>query len=110
MPEKKSTRDDIVRDFTVSIEGDKFFFEVTYECRFSIHRYTINDGCWKMDIDWKSHEPISSWLTDANDSEWLWQYGDNKPTQIERFMEKYDHMLESELSRMATTFAERKGR
>lgn len=108
MPEKKSRHDEVLRDFTVSIEGDKFFFEVTYECKFIIHRYTVNDGCWKMDIDWDRSTPISSWLTDANDTEWLWQYGDNKPVQIERFMEKYEDQLQSLLNRKVINYAEQR--
>lgn len=106
MPEQKDKNEQVYRDFTVSIEGEKFFFEVTYECKFIIHRYTVNDGDWRMGIDWESHTPISSWLTDANDNEWLWQYGDNKPSQIERFMEKYDNQLRRELQNMVVNYAE----
>ena len=98
MIEKK---EHVKKDITVWVETDKVSFDATYECEYI---RTVGDGKpgrTDVDIKWISREPINVNMTDADDLEFTWHYGDNMPPFIEYALERYESLINDQLDNKA---------
>jgi len=85
------------KDITLTIDQDGIFLQATYEC--VIHRRKNSDGSgrtwWEPELQ---ATLIRADLTNKDDEEFEWFYGDPRPRAIDRAIELYEGKLEQLLA------------
>lgn len=86
----------MTKDFTVTLDKNNKFIEITYNCE--VTRTKEFDGSGRT---WWQHElkeatPVSAIISDNNDTETVWDISQEKPRELIKVLEDFhDHISES---------------
>jgi hypothetical protein len=91
----------MTKDFTVTIEKNNKFIEITYNCE--VTRTKQFDGSMRT---WWQHElkeatPVSAIISDNNDSETVWDISQEKPRELIKVLKEFHNQLSESLNEQA---------
>jgi hypothetical protein len=91
----------MTKDFTVTLEKNNRFIEITYFCE--VTRTKNSDGSGRT---WWQHElkeatPVSAIISDNNDSEVVWDISQEYPSELLKVLKDFYDQLSESLNKQA---------
>ena len=86
----------MTKDFTVTLEKNNKFIEITYFCEVTRTKQFDGSGRTWWQHELKEATPVSAIISDNNDSETVWDISQDKPRELIKVLEDFhDHISES---------------